>query len=312
MNKKLALFLAALSVLDLFADVQSEWYKDLTKKKELTCLVVGKEEIMISDVNGGDYRFKTSNAILSRTPFGWCLTLYGAEIGGRGIQADGDLTIKLAEGSANHISITSYTEQLSPGIGYYGDAAYGIKVYGNLLIHGVGSLTINNLCDRSGGPLIDGCDPAGINIGLNGWYAGSLTVGLGSSLSIYTTGYDGIHADNGGNVNIKGACVELVGGCGIRTADNVKALGSVITILSLSGSCIQCGNIEADYMFGVFVSKSACAISCSENLVLDSSVICALTSKAACIGAKNCSTWRATLYVGTVYLDRVNCIYSSL
>ena len=270
------------------AGTQSDWYAGLKEKKELAYLVVGEEQVKISDLTGNVYYFQKTNAKLSRSPVGWTLALYGAAIGGRGIQADGDLAVELAEGSANSIAITSYTTQLSPSGGYYGAAAYGMNIYGNLLIYGVGSLTINNLCRRSDGPILDGGDPAGINIGLDGWFGGSLTVGFGTSLSIHTTGYDGIHIDNGGNVDIVGASVELTGGRGIYTADAVSVKGSIVSILSVSGHCIQCGDFEGDYMFGAFAAKIGFAVNSGNGFSLDNSVACALTSQSPCIGGKNC------------------------
>ena len=270
------------------ADIQSDWYAELKEKKELAYLVVGEEQVKISDLTGNVYYFQKTNAKLSRSPVGWTLALYGAAIGGRGIQADGDLAVELAEGSANSIAITSYTTQLSPSGGYSGAAAYGMNIYGNLLIYGVGSLTINNLCRRSDGPILDGGDPAGINIGLDGWFGGSLTVGFGTSLSIHTTGYDGIHIDNGGDVDIVGASVELTGGRGIYTADAVSVKGSIVSILSVSGHCIQCGDFEGDYMFGAFAAKIGFAVNSGNSFSLDNSVACALTSQSPCIGGKNC------------------------
>ena len=275
-------------------EVRQEWHSSIASPMEPTVVIVGDEEIWIRDVTNNCYYFRDANARLQKDLLGWTLLLYGATIGGKGIQSNGDLTIELARGSANAIAITKYSEQVGVNADEWSflssdDKAVGVNVFGNLLIHGIGSLTINNLCKTSDGGFFVSSDPCGINIGDYGWYSGSLTVGFGTSLKVNTAGYDAIHVDNGGDVSIVGASVELVGGCGIRTKNMLKAKGSMLNILSMSGNCINVhGGVSMDYVFGAFVSKAGYAVASAAGVDIDHSVVCALTSQAACIYGKGC------------------------
>ena len=273
--------------------VQQEWYSSVAEHMEPTVVVVGDEEIWIQKLTNSYYYFRSANAKLAKDGFGWKLLLYGAAIGGRGIQANGDLTIELAQGSANSVTITHFSEAVGINadewsfISFDNNRSAGVNVYGNLLIHGIGSLTINNLCKKSDGGLFVSHDPCGINIGESGWYSGSLKVGFGTSLKVNTVGYDAIHVDNGGDVSIVGASVELVGGCGIRTGSAVSAKGSMLSVLSLFDSCIYGGGgISIDYSFGAFVSKTGDAIASPMSVAIDHSVVGALTSSGVCIYGK--------------------------
>ena len=246
--------------------VYAEWVDSVVSKNPLKVVVVGEEEVYIKDITGNVYNFKNSNAQLVKTIGGWKLILFGATIGGRGIQSLGDLAIETAVGTANLIAITSYREQcVSSDDDEFGfltgmdDQANGINVQGNLLIYGLGTLTISNLCTLEDGSWLfaSSTPPCGIKIGRFGWNSGDLSIGGGCSLKINTAGFNAIHIDNGGDVSIVGAHVEMTGGCGIHNADKVTAVGAVLNVLSLSGSCIVCnGSATFDCVFGVFVAKA--------------------------------------------------------
>ena len=277
-KRLICLVAVALSAVSSFGGLLSQWFAD-HHDNPLEMITVGDDkDIKIKDITGGYYRFRSANAELVKTEYGWKLVLYEGFIGGNGIHAKGNLIIEIAPG--NNVNITPTKKDWAPSLCPYGVISgryYGINCTKNLLIYGAGSLTIFNLAMGNDGLWGNGIRCTGSELKV----AGGCRLRIETAESVAIGGVGGDTESFSGTLSIINAAVETIGFVGTKGAIIIDH--SIVNIMSQKNALASWEKISIKDSCCSFIAKKGVALSVRGLLETDGSIIYAYSQNNDCV-----------------------------